>query len=325
MVPHVALPPPEFGGQEHGLSVECGKTRVPGEPWGNLDGPAVWIDREEPTVEQGMQVASQEQSASRVVLGRCAVEVEVRGFERPGWLRTGEGAGFAEAGEHGFPESLLAKPGLAESHPLAAEDSLILPGVRAPPGATGDQVGVQDRPEPGHVQAADRVLLRSGDVSRIESALRKGPVRWPPHPGIVGGEYLDYELLLSRYVELRRAVGAPVAELPARPVLEIRAGAVRAPVSDLAARRCLDAVDPSSAEDDAVVTDHREVPRGDVAAIRDGRVPDIADAQLVWIGRCAVAVRLRRLQALKVGMSAEVTLPRLRSPGLADPVLATSV
>jgi hypothetical protein len=288
VVPHVAPQRPELGGQEHGLSVECGKTRVPGEPWGNLDGPAVWIDREEPSVEQSMQVASQEQSASRVVLRRCAVEVKMRGFERSGWLRTGEGAGFAEAGEHGFPEPLLAKPGLAKSQRVAAGNSLILPGIRAPPGGAGDQMGVQNRPELGHVQAADRVLLRSGDVGRMESALGKGLVRWPPRPGVVGGEYLDSELFLSWYVELRRAAGAPVAELPSRPVLEIRAGAVRAPVSDLAARRCLDAVDPSSAEDDAVVTDHREVPRGDVAAIRDGRVPDVANAQLVWVRRCAV-------------------------------------
>ena len=125
------------------------------------------------------------------MLGRCAVEVEVRGFERSGWLWTGERAGFAEAIEHGFPESLLAKSGLAEAQPVAAGDSLILLGIRDPPGIAGDQVGVQNWPELGHVQAADRVLLRPGDVGRIESALGKGPVRWPPRAGVVGGKYLD--------------------------------------------------------------------------------------------------------------------------------------
>lgn len=44
--------------QEHRLSVECGKIRVLHEPWGNLDGPVVWIDRDEPSVEESVQVAA---------------------------------------------------------------------------------------------------------------------------------------------------------------------------------------------------------------------------------------------------------------------------
>ena len=204
------------------------------------------------------------------------------------WLWTGERAGFAEAVEHGFAESLLAKPGLAESQAVAAGDSLILLGICPPPGIAGDQVGVQNWPELGHVQAADRVLLRPGDVGRIESALGKGPVRWPPRSGVVGSKYLDRELFLIWYVELCRAAGTPEAWLPACAVLEIRAAAVWASVSDLVAGCCLDAVDPPSAEDDAVVTNHRKVPRGDVAAIRYGRIPDVADAQLVGIRRCAM-------------------------------------
>lgn len=107
MDPDIVLPRPELGRQEDGLAIKCGKGWVAGEPGGNLDGPAVWVDRYEPSVEEGVQVASQEQSAPCVVLGRCAVEEEVRRLERSRWLRTCESTGFAKAGEHGFPESLL--------------------------------------------------------------------------------------------------------------------------------------------------------------------------------------------------------------------------
>ncbi len=51
MVPHVVLSGPEFRGQEDGLAVERGKARVGEELWCDLDGPVVWIDRDEPSVE----------------------------------------------------------------------------------------------------------------------------------------------------------------------------------------------------------------------------------------------------------------------------------
>ena len=119
MVPYVTLPRPELSGQENRPPIECGKARVVRQSWRGLDGPVIWIDRDEPAIEQSMQVASQEQPASEVVLGTFAVEVEVRGFERSGWLRPGEGAGFAVPGKHGFPESLLAKPSLGEPESVA--------------------------------------------------------------------------------------------------------------------------------------------------------------------------------------------------------------
>ena len=160
--------------------------------------------------------------------------------------------------------------------------------MRIPPGVAGDQVCLQDRPQLRNVQAPDRVLLSSPDVGRIEFVHREGSVRRPPRAGVVGGEHLNAEVFLGWHVELGRAVGAPIDGLLARPVLEVRARAVWAPVSDLAARCGLDTIDPSSAEDDAIVADNREVPWRYVAAIRDGRVPDVADAQLVWIGRRAM-------------------------------------
>jgi len=78
-----------------------------------------------------------------------------------------------------------------------------------------------------------------------------------------------------------------------------------APVSDLAARCGLDAVDPSCAEDDAVVADHRKVSWQDVAAVRDGRGPDVADAQLVWIRRRAVCRSGQAQQAPAAGECAD--------------------
>lgn len=235
MIPYVTLPRPQLSGEENRPSVECGKARVVRECWRGLDGPVVWIDRNEPSVEQRMQVASQKQPASRVVFRIFAVEVEVRGFERSGWLRAGEGAGFAVAGEHGFTESLLAKPGLGEPESVTAGDSVILSCVGSPPGVTGDQMCLQDRPQLRHVQAPDRMLLSSGEVGRIEVVLCERLVRRPPRAGVVGGEHLNAEFFLGWHVELGHAVGAPVDELLARPVLEVRARAVWAPVSDLTA------------------------------------------------------------------------------------------
>jgi hypothetical protein len=67
-------------------------------------------------------------------LGADPEGLRLRGQERAGRLRAGEGAGFTEAGEHGFAESLLAKPVLLIPWPMTAGDSLILPGICAPPG-----------------------------------------------------------------------------------------------------------------------------------------------------------------------------------------------
>ena len=80
VVPYVTLPRPELSGQEDGLSSECGKAWVAREFWRDLDSPVIRIDCDQPSIEQSMKVASQEQSAARVVLGIFAVEVEVRGF-----------------------------------------------------------------------------------------------------------------------------------------------------------------------------------------------------------------------------------------------------
>ena len=63
-----------------GLSIQRSQAGISGEPWGDLDRPAVGINRDQPSVEQSMQVTSEQQSSSGVVFGLVAVEVKVRGF-----------------------------------------------------------------------------------------------------------------------------------------------------------------------------------------------------------------------------------------------------
>ena len=93
-----------------------------GSAWAiTSDGPGFWIDSEKPSVEQGVQVASQEQAALEVMFGVVTVEVKI-GLECSGWLRAGKGAGFTEAGEHGLAESLLAKSRLTQSQHVASRN-----------------------------------------------------------------------------------------------------------------------------------------------------------------------------------------------------------
>jgi hypothetical protein len=77
---HVALPRPHLSGQKNGPSVECGKVWVVREFWGDLDSPVIWVDCDEPAVEESVQVAPQEQSASRVMLRVLAVHVQMSGL-----------------------------------------------------------------------------------------------------------------------------------------------------------------------------------------------------------------------------------------------------
>ena len=105
------------------------------------------------------------------------------------------------------------------------------------------------------------MLLGSSDAGRIENALGKGPVRRPPCARVVGREYLNGELFFGRFIELGCARWHTVGEL----------GCVRMRVlkSVLAAfghwylilRPGTGSMlsNPSGAEDDAVVTDHREI------------------------------------------------------------------
>src|SRR6202034_569539 len=91
-------------------------------------------------------------------------------------------------------------------------------------------------------------------------------------PGVVRREDLDGELFFRGGIELCRAGCAPVGELFLGPVLEVGAGAVRAPVPDLAAGGFFDAVDPSGGQDALVIADHSKVTDFDVAAVGNGVV-----------------------------------------------------
>ena len=98
-----------------------------------------------------MQVASEKQAPTEVVLGICAVEVEVGRLQGPGWLRSGESAGFTESVEHCLTESLLADPGLAQSDAAAAGNPLFFADVCLPPRLAGHQILFQHGPQGGRV------------------------------------------------------------------------------------------------------------------------------------------------------------------------------
>lgn len=263
----------------------------------DLDEPGVGVDRDEPSVEEGMQVAAEQQAAARVVGGVGAVQVQMGGFEGSGWLGAGEGARFAVAGQHFFAEALLADPGLGERQGVTAGDAFVAMLRGLPPGGAGDQVRVEDGLKVRQVQTAHGVLLCVAYVGGGEFSRGERAVSWTPGTRIVGREHLDGEFFLGRDVELRDAPRAPIRELLSRAVLEVGARAVRAAVPDLPARCSLDAVDPPGAEDHAVVADDRKVSRQEVPAVRNGGVPYIAHAKLVGIRELAVRSRREAQQA----------------------------